>query len=80
MLIRMVNRRRSALRPVVIDADILDNRRLSPAALGVYVVIASARAGITRQALLERYGDNGELLDARLTQLKRLDLIEEGGR
>lgn len=78
MVIRMINRRRSALRTVVIDAAILDLPRLSPAALGIYVVIASTRSGITREALLDRYGGNAGALDARLTELKRHLLIEGG--
>ncbi|MCJ2068300.1 hypothetical protein MKK75_05670 [Methylobacterium sp. J-030] len=80
MVIRMVNRRRAALRPVVIDAEILDLPRLSPAALGIYVVIAAARGGIRRQELLDRYGENVGALDARLTELKRHALIKDAGR
>ncbi|MCJ2051201.1 hypothetical protein [Methylobacterium sp. J-070] len=80
MVIRMINRRRSALRSVVIDAAILDLPRLSPAALGIYVVIASVRGGVTRQELINRYGGNNDLLDTRLAQLKRFELIEEDGR
>lgn len=74
-------RRRVTARTVVIDAAVIETPGLSPAALGLYVVIAAADpAGLTREQLLDRYGGNASALDHRLTELARRDLIEGVGR
>lgn len=74
-------RRRVTARAIVIDAAVVETPGLSPAALGLYVVITAADpSGITRQQLLDRYGGNAGALDARLTELARHDLIEGVGR
>lgn len=53
---------------------------ISPGALGVYCVIAAAGSSIDRRRLLEVFGANVPLLDARLNELARAELIEGFGR
>lgn len=58
----------------------IDDPDLSMGALGVYCVIAAAGHPVDRGQLLERFGSNPALLDARLNALMRAELIEGGGR
>lgn len=57
----------------------IEHPSLSLAALGLYCVIAAAGRSVDRDQLLERFGSNPGLLDARLNALVRAELIEGGG-
>ena len=65
---------------VPISRAAIEHPSLSMGALGLYCVIAAAGRAIDRDRLLERFGTNPGLLDARLTALVRAELIEGGGR
>ncbi|QEE38827.1 MULTISPECIES: hypothetical protein [unclassified Methylobacterium] len=65
---------------IPISRAAIDDPDLSMGALGVYCVIAAAGRRVDRGQLLERFGSNPALLDARLNALMRAELIEGGGR
>lgn len=76
----MLFRRHPTIEPIVIDAAALHRAALSPAALGVFVMIAAAPNGVSRESLLKRCNGNEGALDARLRELTRFTLIEGDGR
>lgn len=76
----MLFRRHPTIEPVVIDAAALHRAALSPAALGIFVMIAASPGGVSREALLRRCNGNAGALDARLRELTRFALIEGDGR
>ena len=63
---------------VPISRAAIEHPELSMGALGVYCVIAAAGRAVDRRQLLERFGSNPALLDARLTALVGAGLIEGG--
>lgn len=65
---------------VAIPRAVIEGPPISPGALGIYCIIAAAGHSIDRRRLLEKFGGNIPLLDARLTELVRAELIEGGGR
>jgi len=65
---------------VQIPRAVIEHPSLSMGALGVYCVIAAAGRTANRGRLLEQFGSNPGLLDARLDALVRAELIEGGVR